>query len=526
MKEPETQSYYSLLGVERTASREEIRRAFKQVVPTHHPDHGGDEAAFLAVQTAYEVLVDPRKRRIYDRFGQSGLEKSAVMLFTQEFRRGSFSPAPEATKDLQVEVEALRRKNESLQRQLMIVKPDHENPFAGSFESWLRNRDPGSLKVITPEVLAEQLGVSEESYTPVPLPPLETWQVEHTELGEMSEVVHRGQRPLPAALKWGEVLVHFLAAPLSAIDRHLARWGFIPKLTAPKHPFVVGAEGVGLVLRVGPGVKDLAVRDLVLPRTPLLGTWRRLAVAKESGLYRLPSTTLAPEALASFFSFGTAYRLLEDYGALLPGDTLIQSNADSAVGRAVIQLCRLLQIKTINLVEDRGDFEAVADVLNGLGATHVWKNVGSIEERLRRSNAALPRLALDATGGNTLHRLAETLRPEGTLVTYGSNTSKVEPFPYVPLLYHNIELRGFWLYRWLQERPDGFNEMTHVLLPLLEEGQLENSATLWSNPDQQLSELLRHHGPSVIHLGTAEEALALATRLDSEGNSEDHPRGE
>ena len=74
----ESASYYQVLGVKRDASGEAIRDAFKRLVLTKHPDHGGDEQDFIAVQTAYEVLADRRKRRIYDRYGESGLEVSEL----------------------------------------------------------------------------------------------------------------------------------------------------------------------------------------------------------------------------------------------------------------------------------------------------------------------------------------------------------------------------------------------------------------------------------------------------------------
>lgn len=65
-----SKDYYKILGVDKNASPDEIKKAFKKAAMEHHPDRpGGNEAKFKEVNEAYQVLGDPEKRKRYDQFG-------------------------------------------------------------------------------------------------------------------------------------------------------------------------------------------------------------------------------------------------------------------------------------------------------------------------------------------------------------------------------------------------------------------------------------------------------------------------
>jgi len=89
--------YYEVLGVNRDASEEEIKKAFKKLAMKFHPDRNPDnpkaEESFKEAKEAYEVLSDDQKRAAYDQYGHAGVDPSMGGAGFGGFNSGNFSDA-------------------------------------------------------------------------------------------------------------------------------------------------------------------------------------------------------------------------------------------------------------------------------------------------------------------------------------------------------------------------------------------------------------------------------------------------
>jgi trans-2-enoyl-CoA reductase len=274
--------------------------------------------------------------------------------------------------------------------------------------------------------------------------------------GNPPDVLRVETQPWPKAAA-GEAVVQMLAAPINPADLNQIDGKYPVRFPLPATP---GFEGAGLVVDLGKNVKDLAVGALViLPHN--LGTWREAAAVKAGELVTVPPAIDPVHAAMLKINPMTAWRLLHDYVDLKKGNWLIQNAANSAAGRAVIQIAHELGYKTINVVR-RAE---LIDELRSEGGDVVFVDGEDLREEVKSATDDAPiRLGLNAVGGDSALRLANCLAPGSTLVTFGAMSLQPLKIPNGLLIFKDLRFRGIWINKWYdnattQERMDAFRPL-------------------------------------------------------------------
>ncbi len=283
--------------------------------------------------------------------------------------------------------------------------------------------------------------------------------------GLPADVIEGVAQELPA-LGAGEVLVALRCGAIHYSDLGMIN-GTYGK--ARELPAVAGREGVGEVVGVGPGVTAPAIGTLVrMPEET--GVWREAVVAKAADLWVIPAGVPVEQAAMAFINPPTAWRMLHDFVKLERGDWVMQNAGTSAVGVLVAQLARHLGLNCLSVVRDVGG----ENTLLAAGAAGVVAEDSGYEKDVRKLTGGAPvKLALNAVGGESVGRLCRAVAPGGVVVTYGGVTAEPMRFPTRYLIFNDIQMRGFWLDRWVRTQPAGeVQAMMEKIFGLLREGVL------------------------------------------------------
>lgn len=241
-------------------------------------------------------------------------------------------------------------------------------------------------------------------------------------------------------------------------------------------PAIAGNEGVAEIIACGPNVRSVKVGDRIIPYVTQSGTWRTYAMYDESNVMRIPSALGNVEAATITVNPPTAYRMLKDFVNVKAGDTVIQNGANSAVGQAVIQLCRIWGISCVAVVRSRPDMAEMTAFLKGLGAAEVLtEEECRVTKVFSEKHLPRPKLAFNCVGGKSATELIRHLDSTGVLVTYGAMSREPVTAPNAALIFKDISFRGFWMSRYAREnrRTDQLRCMLEELMEMYVCGQLK-----------------------------------------------------
>jgi len=265
----------------------------------------------------------------------------------------------------------------------------------------------------------------------------------HDHYGEPADVLRLADLPGQQPGE-GEVVVRMEAAAMHIADIRTVQGtpGFA--LPLPRTP---GFEGIGHVIRVGPGVRDFVVGDRVFPPSGS-GTFREEVLAKASQCMPAPEGDAVQLSLVTI-NGPTAWLLLHGYARLSPGDWLVQNGANSSCGRYLVSLAREEGVRTVNVVRR----EDVAGELKALGADVVLLDGPGLAERVRQATGGIaPKLGIDCVAGAATQRIAECLAPGSPIVCYGAMSGEPCQVDFYLMFRNDLTLRGMSFRRELNKR--------------------------------------------------------------------------
>jgi NADPH2:quinone reductase len=255
------------------------------------------------------------------------------------------------------------------------------------------------------------------------------------------DALRLGEIPDPTP-QGGEAVLQVHYAALNPADRYLAEKQYPAK---PHLPHILGRDGVGTVVALGPGVAGIAPGDRRLILRCEVGVERpgtfaeRVAVPVES-LAEIPPGWDERQAACATLVYLTAYQALTMWGALPAEAVVLITGASGGVGVASVQLAVALGHTVAVLSRSSEKRQRLA----ALGAT-VCLDPAALDWRLSLNKAIAPRrveLAIDNVGGALLPQVIDTLGSGGKVSLVGRLAGPVPSFNTASLFFRRLRLGG------------------------------------------------------------------------------------
>lgn len=262
----------------------------------------------------------------------------------------------------------------------------------------------------------------------------------------------------------GQALVKMTLRPINPTDL-LSSAGVYPG-TEGRLPFTQGSEGVGTVAKSKSGKFKEGQR--VVAAGGWDGTWQEYALVDESKLLLVPDH-LEDDIAAQFYVNPVTVIGMVDASGVPKGEYLLQGAAGSALGRQLVQYCKHIGVKTINIVRRAEQVQQLKD----LGADEVInmkeEDVAKRVSEITGGKGAYA--ALDPVVGDFTSKALQSIRPGGTVHVYGALSGTDVTFTVMDVLPTAKAVRGFILAAWLHAAgPEKAQERLQSALKLLADG--------------------------------------------------------
>ncbi len=288
---------------------------------------------------------------------------------------------------------------------------------------------------------------------------------------DVLQVVTEENLPKPGA---GEVRVKVLAASASFTDTLVRKgiyYGF--KEEPPLSP---GYDMVGVVDELGADVRGLDVGQKVADLT-VWGAYTEYMLRPAEALVPVPDSLAPADAVSLVLSYVTAYQMLHRLAKIERGQTILVHGAGGAVGTALLQLGKLLDLKTFGTAS-----ASKKELVEGLGAVHIDYTKEDFVARMQAEGGC--DAIFDFIGGDHFKRSFDSLRKGGILIPYGFYDDAMGkggdsvPITFTKVALWNILPNGrktsFYSIGDLRKKePEWFKEDLGALFRLLAEGKIK-----------------------------------------------------
>lgn len=237
----------------------------------------------------------------------------------------------------------------------------------------------------------------------------------------------------------------------------------------PPMPFSPGSEVGGIIISVGPGLKDFKAGDRVMA-TPGIGGLAEQVVVKADGLRKIPDNMDFKTAAGFAMVYTTSYYALKQRAQLQAGETLLVLGASGGVGLAAVELGKLMGARVIAAAssDEKLDFvnRLKPDALLNYGD-------GELKEKVKALTGDKGAdVIYDPVGGDLFDQSCRCINWNGRLLVIGFASGRIPEYKANLALLKGSSMVGVFLGRFRKEEPQEYENNFAELLAFYDQGKL------------------------------------------------------